>query len=161
MSRVFFLCILMLGLTGILDFTYANQANQETPTMSISGKAYIKDPNLKVESVSEGLDLPTSIAFLDRNDILVLEKDKGTVQRIVNGNILPEPILDVDVASESERGMIGIAISDSETDPKYVFLYYTESVEDGSDDCPRSNYCNPGNDPLGNRLYRYEFVNNK
>lgn len=159
MSRVFLLCILMLGLTGILNFTYAKQ---ETPTMSIgSGMPYIKDSNLKVESVSEGLDLPTSIAFLDRNDILVLEKDKGTVQRIVNGTILPEPILDVDVANKSERGMIGIAITDFETKPPYVFLYYTESVEEGSDDCPRSNYCNPGNEPLGNRLYRYEFVNNK
>jgi glucose/arabinose dehydrogenase len=47
----------------------------------------INDPNLKVELIVQGLDLPTTMAFLGPNDILVLEKDKGTVQRIVNGKI--------------------------------------------------------------------------
>ncbi|HET6799720.1 MAG TPA: hypothetical protein VFH25_04085, partial [Nitrososphaeraceae archaeon] len=45
----------------------------------------ITDPNLKVELIVQGLDLPTTMAFLGPDDILVLEKDKGTVQRIVNG----------------------------------------------------------------------------
>ena len=117
-----------------------------------------------MELISEGLELPTSMAFLGPNDILVLEKDKGTVQRIVNGKILAEPLLDVNVANKSERGMLGIAVAsakNNENEPTYVFLYYTESVEDGNDDCPRDNFCNPGNDPLGNRLYRYELVNDK
>jgi aldose sugar dehydrogenase len=39
----------------------------------------INDPNLKVEQVVEGLELPTTMAFLGPDDILVLEKDKGTV----------------------------------------------------------------------------------
>jgi hypothetical protein len=33
-----------------------------------------KDPNLKAELVVEGLSSPTSMAFLNRNSILVLEK---------------------------------------------------------------------------------------
>jgi len=37
--------------------------------------------------------------------------DQGTVQRIVNGNMLPHPALHVNVASEGERGMLGIAIA--------------------------------------------------
>jgi len=156
----FFLpCILILSLTAIMNFTSATKA---TPEGSISsGMPDIKDPNLRVESVSEGLELPTSIAFLARNDILVLEKDKGTVPRIVNDNMLPEPLLDVNVANKNERGMLGLAVTASEKYPTYVFLYYTESAEDGNDDCPRSNHCNPGNEPLGNRLYRYEYANDK
>src|SRR5215210_2329345 len=73
----------------------------------------IHDPNLKVEEVARGLDLPTTMAFLGDNDILVLEKDKGTVQRIVNGKMLPEPLLDVNVATSVERCMCGIAVSKS------------------------------------------------
>ena len=64
---------------------------------------------------------------------MVLEKDKGTVQRVVNGKILGEPLLDVNVANSVERSMCGIAISkhDSKT---YVFLYYTEiNGKDGED----------------------------
>jgi aldose sugar dehydrogenase len=40
-----------------------------------------------------------------------LEKDNGTVQRIVNGKMLPEPVLDVNVANKFERGLLGIAVA--------------------------------------------------
>ncbi|HKQ21107.1 MAG TPA: PQQ-dependent sugar dehydrogenase [Nitrososphaeraceae archaeon] len=141
---------------GFASFTCAKQATPDFTTGS--GNPTIINSNLKVESVSGGLELPTSMAFLNQNDILVLEKDKGTVQRIVNGNMLPEPLLDVDVANKNERGMLGIIVTNEENHI-YVFLYFTESIEDGNDDCPGSDYCRPGNEPLGNRLYRYEFVN--
>ena len=153
--------LLVLNFIPIIHFTYAQQ---EMPTLTTSQGAptIIKDPSLKVELVSEGLELPTSIAFLGPDDILVLEKDKGTVQRIVNGKMLPEPLLDVNVANKSERGMLGIAVpKNGTTNNTYVFLYFTESVQDGNDDCPEDDFCNPGNDPLGNRLYRYELVNDK
>src|SRR5215211_260503 len=116
----------------------------------------INDPALKVEEVVRGLDLPTTMAFLGDNDILVLEKDKGTVQRIVNGKILPEPLLDVNVATSVERCMCGIAVSQSDTTGiTYVFLYYTEAELTDSEDIIEAKA------PLGNRLYRYELVNNK
>src|SRR5918999_4078907 len=70
----------------------------------------ILDQNLKVEVVAEGLSLPTTMAFLGPNDILVLEKENGTVRRILNGELLPEPILDV--AGWNERCMCGITVSD-------------------------------------------------
>jgi glucose/arabinose dehydrogenase len=161
---ILLLTLLVLNFIPIIHFSYAQQ---EMPTLTTSQGApnIIKDPNLKVELVFEGLELPTSMAFLSQDDILVLEKDKGTVQRIVNGEMLPEPLLDVNVANKSERGMLGIAVTKNETGPNnsntYVFLYFTESVQDGNDDCPKDDFCNPGNDPLGNRLYRYELVNDK
>jgi aldose sugar dehydrogenase len=148
----------------------------------------VNDPNLKVEKVFEGLRFPTKMAFLGPNDILVLEKDNGTVQRIVNGKILPEPVLDVDVANKFERGMLGIAVAkhsnqqqdidadnsgligaigtngdgSSDNGLTYVFLYYTESEVEGSDVCYKElTTCDPAGEPLGNRLYRYELVDNK
>jgi glucose/arabinose dehydrogenase len=124
----------------------------------------LRDPNLRVELVFDGLEYPTSMAFLDEDDILVLEKDKGTVQRIVNGEVMEPPPLDVAVANENERGMLGIAISRLKAgSPTYVYLYFTESSseEDGSDNCPKISYCEEGNTPKGNRLYKYEFIDNK
>ena len=153
--------LLVLNFIPIIHFSYAQQ---EMPTLTTTQGApdIIKDPNLKVELVLEGLELPTSMAFLGPDDILVLEKDKGTIQRIVNGKMLPEPLLDVNVANKSERGMLGIAVTKNGTaNNAYVFVYFTESVQDGNDDCPEDDFCNPGNDPLGNRLYRYELVNDK
>src|SRR5215467_13061849 len=110
--------------------------------------AVLKAPNLKVELVAQGLRLPTSMAFLGPNDILVLEKEAGTVQRITNGKVLPQPLLQVPVSPKNERGMLGIAIGKHNNGPTYVFLYYTVSGSGG------------GAKSLANVLYRYELVNN-
>ena len=73
----------------------------------------VNDANLKVEKVFSGeLNVPTSMAFLGPNDILVLEKNKGTVDRILNGKLMPEPVLQIsNIANEEvEWGLLGIAI---------------------------------------------------
>ena len=133
-----------------------------------SSHPVINNPNLKLELVSEGLQLPTQMAFVGPNDILVLEKDNGMVKRIVNGVILEEPVLDVNVATAFERGLIGIAIAENDNDndttqrnSNIVYLYYTESEQDANDVCSGSTSCSEENRPLGNRLYRYELVDNK
>ncbi len=111
------------------------------------------DSNLKVEQVIEGLETPTTMAFLGLDDFLVLEKDKGTVVRVLNGNLLDNPILDVDVGNSVERGMVGIAVARNGS-TTYVFLYFTEINGNDGDD-------RKGKPPIGNRLYRYEFVDDK
>ncbi|MEW6604739.1 MAG: PQQ-dependent sugar dehydrogenase [Thermoproteota archaeon] len=110
----------------------------------------VDDPNIVVEQVADGMTLPTTMAFLDEDSILVLEKNDGTVRLVEDGELQPEPLLDVAVANENERGMLGIAVS-SVNGSTYVFLYFTESGggEDGDD--------SEGVEPAGNRLYRYEL----
>jgi aldose sugar dehydrogenase len=86
----------------------------------------IRDDNLILRTIFEGLNFPTSMAFLGPDDILVLEKNEGTVMRIVNGVMLAEPLLKVDVSTVSERGMLGIAIGknlNSIGSPPYESLY--------------------------------------
>jgi aldose sugar dehydrogenase len=116
----------------------------------------INDPNLVAQVVVKGLKSPTSMAFLGPNDILVLEKNTGTVQRIVNGKISTEPLLHVNISSADERGLLGIAVAAKNNTigtgssfPIYVFLYLTEAGP------------TKGDVPAGNRIYRYELVNNK
>ena len=129
------------------QFTFAQQKIPGVVASIGTGEPTIKDPNLKVETVATGLALPTTMAFIGPNDILVLEKSKGTVQRIVNGQMLAEPLLQVNVSSEVERGMLGIATSeDNQTGSTNVFLYYTEAQ---------------GGEPVASRLYRYELTNDK
>ncbi|HEY6885859.1 MAG TPA: PQQ-dependent sugar dehydrogenase, partial [Nitrososphaeraceae archaeon] len=89
------------------------------------------------------------------NDILVLEKNEGLVERIVNGKLLPQSLLRVPVANLGERGLLGIAISKNQSSHTYVFLYYT-----------KSGGGNTGDDWTGtpaccNVLYRYDLINNK
>ena len=96
------------------------------------------------------------MAFLAPNDILVLEKNTGKVDRIVNGKMLPQPVLDVAVANKIERGLLGIAVAPSLSSDgkKYVFLYYTQAG--GKTDGDEFRGLAP---PEGNMVYRYEFTN--
>jgi hypothetical protein len=107
------------------------------PTFSeFYGKPDLNDARLQVEVVAKNLELPTNMAFLGPGDFLVLEKNKGTVKRIVNGDVLDKPILDVNVANSLERGMLGISVAKNGPNSN-VFLYFTEAGEvgDGSDNC--------------------------
>jgi glucose/arabinose dehydrogenase len=49
----------------------------------------LTDPSLKVEQVVSGLSLPTTMAFIGDNDILVLQKNDGKVMRVINGVLQP------------------------------------------------------------------------
>lgn len=112
----------------------------------------LEDEGLQVEVIADDLEFPTSMAFLDDNDILVLEKDTGIVHRVIDGELQDDPALDVEVANNNERGLLGIAVSDAGDDATDVFLYFTESGggEDGDD-------WQEDIEPEGNRLYRYEM----
>ncbi|HYT61169.1 MAG TPA: hypothetical protein VEL06_13425, partial [Haliangiales bacterium] len=53
-------------------------------------------PHLGVRTITTNLDSPTSLAFIGANDMLVLEKATGRVQRFVNGE-LTSTVLDLPV----------------------------------------------------------------
>ena len=103
----------------------------------------ISDPNIRVERVITGLELPTSMEFLDNDDIIITQKDNGRVRLVSNGVLQPQSILQVPVVNNSERGLLGVAIANTTTSSttKTVFLYYTEPV----------------GEQVKNRLYRYEW----
>ena len=124
-----------------------------------SGAIQLVDPRLKVETVvDQGLGAPTTMTFLGPDDILVVEKDKGTVRRVVNGALLKEPLLDVNVEDKLKGCLCGIATATVENNNStgensspltYVFLYFTVSQSE---------------DPAyasGNYLIRYEFRDDK
>jgi aldose sugar dehydrogenase len=147
----------------------------------------VLDAHLKVEKVVDGLSSPTTMAFLDEHRILTLEKDKGTVRMIKDGELLPEPLLKVQVANSSywgdESGMLGIAVSkggaedsssgsgSTNTSTKtYVFLYFTQAGGQPGTPVTISTTANAANsgssnqegfaDPVCNCLYRYELQDN-
>jgi glucose/arabinose dehydrogenase len=143
--------ILTIGLALMFLFTLGhNFAVAQEAEITGAGPS-VNDNSLTVEQVTGGLISPTTMAFLDEDTILVLEKDNGRVRAIENGMLQPEPLLDVAVANDGERGLLGAAVSRENESTTYVFLYFTESGGgvDGDDI--------QGASPAGNRLYRYEL----
>jgi glucose/arabinose dehydrogenase len=134
--------VIVLGIIGYDSSVYAGKA------IVNASKPVLNDPNLTVELVFRGLKKPTSMIFLGTDDVLVAQKNEGTVERIVNGVKNTEPLVTVPIASKDERGLLGTAISKDPTNNKtHLFLYYTEK--------------DPTNEQiLGNRVYSYELGEN-
>lgn len=92
------------------------------------------DPNLAVRTVVTGLTTPTSMAFLGANDFFVLEKATGKVNHVINGVVQATkfdfgagPIANLPVNSNSERGLLGVALSPNFTNDHDIFMYWTQS----------------------------------
>lgn len=145
--------ITFLIFTSILFLlTYVDEINAQSNKKDID--PVLTDQNLKTDLVIDKLKFPIGMEFIGNDDFLVIEKNTGKVKRVTNGQVVNE-LLDLNVASKSERGLLGIAfLNTSKFDnsvgenPKdgYVFLFLTET--DGQDD----------GKILGNKLYRYELI---
>jgi len=104
----------------------------------IPSQANLFDDQFTVEEFVTGLDRPTSMTFVG-DDIIILEKNYGKVRLVRDGILQKEPILDVEVNSLDERGLLGITSIDSD-----VYLYFTKAEHDGGP-------------PLGNYIYKYTW----
>ena len=89
----------------------------------------VVDPNLVVDTAVSGVALPTSIAFLGDDDLLVLEKNTGQVLHVVDGSVTGTAI-DLAVNNFSERGLLGIALHPDFPDDPGVYLYWTCRTDD-------------------------------
>ena len=118
-------------------------------TRAARAQPELDDPSLGVTLVADGIAAPTSMAFVAPNDILVLQKDDGQVRRVLNGVLLPDPVLDLATQPTGERGLLGIAVNTES--PPGIFLYYTEVDDPELDGVPDSGPL------LGNRIYRYDW----
>jgi glucose/arabinose dehydrogenase len=146
--------LLLLPTAGYYINAYAQEDVQEQQQ-----QLQIKDPNLHIELVSDLLIDPTAMAFVGPDDFLVLEKD-GRVQRIVDGKLMNEPLLELTdvIAKEDEQGLLGIDVSsvapsnsqaNSTENAVYIFLYYTRQEDDTA------------SSQKNNVVYRYELLGNK
>lgn len=149
-------------LIGIL-ITIFSSSNFNTLFAFIKRNPSVVFPNdhLKVHPIVDTLSSPTSMAFIDNNSMLVLERS-GNVRLVSDGILRDKPVLKVSVNTDGERGLLGIATTfdmqlenydklgmNSELASRYsnqksdfVFLYFTEAQD---------------NEPLRNRIYRYEW----
>ena len=110
----------------------------------ISFNETFAEPSLNVEDlvvekyVSDLCCMITTMTFVE-DDILILQKSDGVVRLIQDGILQKDPVLDVNVDSAGEKGLLGIT-----SVGQAVYLYYTEANEDGGES-------------LGNRIYKYEW----
>ncbi|MFM9948846.1 MAG: PQQ-dependent sugar dehydrogenase [Saprospiraceae bacterium] len=92
-------------------------------------------------SVVSNLD-PTAMTLAPNGDIFLAEKN-GRVIIIRNGQMLPQPFIELAVDNYNERGLSGIAVHPDYPATPFIYLYYT---------VPGANH---------NRLVRVQAVNDQ
>jgi glucose/arabinose dehydrogenase len=144
----FILSIIMANVLINFDGIFVSSVSGQSSEEESDGSFVFNDPNIKAELVASGLEFPTSIAFLDKNDFLIVEKETGLVKRVTDGKILEPPILQLTVSGKDERGLLGIDIDKKQYpggfDVIYVYLSYVECA---------------GKESCANKVVRYELDN--
>ena len=106
-----------LALAVAVPLTVAGTAAAQAPE--------VLDPDLAVRPVVTGLSQPVSMAFLGDDDFLVLEKGTGQVKRVRDGDV--STVLDLAVNSQSERGLLSIALHPKFKKNGWVYLFWSQS----------------------------------
>lgn len=112
-------CTFLVSISLLMSFTAAPFVAAQTevgPTML--------HPGLDVRPVISGLTTPISMAFLSDNEMLVLEKNTGMVQYIVDGAV-QHAALDLAVNFFQERGLLGITVDPGFESNHFVYLYWS------------------------------------
>src|SRR5215203_5891897 len=157
LTNISIMLIIVVMCIGLICVANVDNVDAQSNKKSKKESSFpiLRDSNLKTELIVDKLKFPSGMEFIGNDDLLVIEKNTGIVKRVTNGKVAAE-LLNLNVATKSERGLLGIAVKDiSKTkhadkygpNDKFVYLFVTET--ENQDD---------GN-ILGNRVYRYDFVN--
>jgi glucose/arabinose dehydrogenase len=103
----------------------------------------IRTGDLVVETFVNNIpNNPTTMTFVG-DDVLVLQRYTGQVRLVSDGILQDKPVLDVSVAKDGERGMLGITSVGST-----VYVYFTAANDDGGK-------------AIENRIFKYEWDGEK
>ena len=156
--------LLLIPLILLISLLYFNSfCSLEAADQSIR-LPIVNSNHFRVERIFSGINDSTSMAFVGPNDILILERESGKVDRILNGQMLDKPLIDVN--AHYKDGLLGIATSEGNNGSLFVFLFFNEAPREYGmdvDNIQEADMVNRtiGYDREGDRLYRFEMVGDK
>jgi glucose/arabinose dehydrogenase len=120
---------------------------------AVPGEAAVVPAGFADELVTSGVPAPTALAFTPDGRLLVAGQG-GTLHVVAGGALQPLPALDLTAStcSDSERGLLGVAVDPAFAVDPYVYMYYTFKKHGV---CTR----NASNQPV-NRVSRFVMAGN-
>ena len=104
----------------------------------------VDDPSLRISTYLDGLSQPTGMRFFGSNEGFVIERASGQVQFFNAPGAIASTALTLNVQSDGERGLLGIALDPGfKAANPYVYLYYSGTSASG--------------DWTGNQLAKYQW----
>jgi len=82
-----------------------------------------------VEPWLTGIGFPTNLAWAPDGTLYVTDKDAGDVRVIRDGELLPRPLLHLDVVPGGETGLLGIALAPGFPSDPWMYLYFSSAAD--------------------------------
>lgn len=111
-----FVVLIMIGVLAAVQFSQTLDDDDLTaPAIT---------PEMKIETVASGLEIPWSIVFPDRRSLIFSERT-GKVRLISDGRLIEKPLLTLsDVETSGENGLMGLAVHPQFVTNKFIYLAY-------------------------------------
>jgi len=134
--------------------TACQESESSQPTLQA-----ITLPNQFTDSLVASVNSPTALAFTPDSRLLITSQ-RGPVRVVKNGSLLSASAIDLSskICTNSERGVLGVAVDPDFNSNKFVYLYYTFKKNGNCNTNDASNgpvnrvsrfTYNTGNDTLG------------
>ena len=135
---------LVLATQAVETRACPDENNPSTPPPPTTEVLTTRDGvRFRVETVLTGLEVPWAMAFAPDGRLFITERP-GRVRIVTLGNATPETALTLDgVYTQSEAGLLGLALDPDFSQNHFVYLYYSATVPSGG----------------VNRIVRYREVN--
>jgi len=75
------------------------------------------------------LRFPANMTWAPDGTLFYVEKELGNVRMVVDGALLPEPVVHVDVFVTFETGLLGIAVDPGWPDQPWLYLSYSDPTD--------------------------------
>jgi glucose/arabinose dehydrogenase len=133
----------------MMAFASASCTQDGDPLQDIAEPVTV--PSSFKDSLVTNVASPTALAFLPDGRLLITSQ-KGPVRVFKNGALLDAPAINLtsSICTNSERGVLGVAVDPDFNNNKFVYLYYTFN---------RNNSCANNNASSGpvNRVSRFTY----
>ncbi len=109
--------------------------------LTTDGTASASDPELRDDLLVGDIQSPTGLAFTPDGRLLITTQT-GRLRVVQNGALVQEPALDLSdrLCTNSERGLLGVAVDPEFSSNRYIYLYYTFNKHNA---CPTGDPTNP------------------
>ncbi len=114
--------------------------------VAVPAHAITLPPNF-ADALVTNVGVPTALAFTPDGRLLIATQG-GALRIFHGGSLLGQAALNLNVCSNSERGLLGVAVDPSFASNHFIYVYYTR-------DLSGSNNCNTNDPQVVNRVSRF------
>ena len=116
-------------INDVVDFLLKSEKASGAVKPPLPEEIQTMDYEIKIEKYAEGLEVPWSIDFIDKDNALITERP-GRLRVVQNGKLMPEAVSGTpEVLSEGQGGLLDVAVDPDYSENGWIYLSYSHKLD--------------------------------